>query len=139
MTAQQIARKLAGMGAAVPAEFRKTARGLGISAVRFTREKMTSEIYAIPPDTTAAGKPKWRRTGHLRRSERYEVRSPYVVAIVNDAAYSEPRHEAGKPGRRAINPIRRSHWRDELLKTFRPIVLEANRQTLLALLRRGRN
>lgn len=136
MTAQQLQRLMTRRAALVKSELTKTTRGLGISAVKFCKETMTREIYAIPEDVTSTGRKKWRRTGHLRRSERWELRSPYQVAIINDARYAEPRHEAGKRGRRAINPLRESHWRDELKRVFRPIEADAYRATILAILRR---
>lgn len=103
---------------------RQEARAIGLSALKFTKDHMTQTIYAIPEDRTRKGKKKWRRTGNLRRSEKFEVREGgLVVAIVNTASYSVPRHEAGKPGHRNINPLRVSHWRDAMLETFQPSVL----------------
>ncbi len=124
MTAAELARAHRKRAALVEKEFRKTSNGLAVSVVKFTRELMTKEIYAIPVDKTKAGKPKWRRTGNLRRSERAEVVDAYTVRVVNDASYALPRHEAGKPTGRNINPLRISHWRDELLKTFQPLMLD---------------
>ena len=134
MTAAQIAALHRRRAARVPIEFRKTSNGLKISAVKFTRELMTAEIYAIPEDVRKNGKKKWRRTGHLRRSERAEVTDPYTVRVVNDAKYALPRHEAGKPGNRKINPLRESHWRDELVETFRSVILDAYELTMKAIL-----
>lgn len=137
MTAQQVARLMQQRAALVKTELTKTTKGLGISAVKFCKETMTREIYAIPEDVSPrTGKKKWRRTGSLRRAERMELRSPYQVAIVNDMRYAEPRHEAGKKGRRNIDPRRESHWRDELKRVFRPIEADAYRATILAVLRR---
>ncbi len=135
MTAAELARLHRRRAARVPIEFRKTSNGLAIAAVKFCREKLTAEVYAIPEDVNKAGKKKWRRTGHLRRSERAEVVDPYTVRVVNDAAYAEPRHEAGKPGRRNINPLRVSHWRDELMETFRSVLLDAYEVTIQSILR----
>lgn len=136
LTAQQLAHRMKRRADLVEKEFRKTSNGLAISAVRFTKEKLTSEVYAIPEDVTRRGKKKWRRTGHLRRSERAEVRDAFTVVLVNDAKYALPRHEAGKPGHRNINPLRESHWRDDLLATFRTITQDAWHSTVLDLLRR---
>jgi hypothetical protein len=135
MTAAQLAAKQKRRAARLQRELAQTARGIAISARRLSRELMTQGIYALDVDRTASGKPKWRRTGHLRRSERYEIRSPVEVAIVNDAAYAEPRHEAGKPGRRNINPLRRTHWRDEMAAVMRPIALELWHEAQLDALR----
>ncbi len=131
MTAEQLAAKMALFPEIVAEEFRKTMQGVGIAALARSKQLMTEQIYAIPEDlsrsgearqkrlkaqgkkfTARKGDKKWTRTGNLRRSEKFEVRSPYEVAIVNYAAYAEPRHEAGKPGRRNINPLRESHWQD---------------------------
>lgn len=138
MTAQQLARRMQSRAALVEREFRASTQAIAVSALKFSKEKM-SEFYAIPEDVNPkTGKKLWRRTGHLRRSEQAQIRNAYVCAIVNTAAYAEPRHEAGKPNRRRINPVRRQHWRDELVATFRPIVLEVRRQTVLDLLKGGR-
>lgn len=136
MTAKQLAAKMARRAAAVEPEFRKTTHGIAVSALKFCREKITDEIYSLPiPKRPSSGKPMWRRTGNLRRSERVEERSAYEAAVVNDASYALFRHEAGKPGRR---PTRYpAHWRDELVATFRPILRDAYRLTVEAILKRG--
>lgn len=106
-----------------------TTKAIGAAAFKLSKEEL-SKLYAIPEDRTRSGKKKWRRTGHLRRSESVQVRGPIEVAIRNTAAYSEPRHEAGKPGRRNINPLRANHWQDEMQKVMRPIALEQWRETV---------
>ena len=136
MTADQLARRWARRSQVIEGELRKTLRGIGISAVKFTKERMQEEIYAIPEDMGPGGKKKWIRTHLLYRSERWEMGDNWSVRIVNDAAYSEPRHEAGKPGHRRINPLRVSHWRDELLKVYATIMPEALRITIEELMRR---
>lgn len=136
MTAEQYARRMAKRPELVEREFKKSVHGLAVSALKFSKEKL-SELYQIPEDLTAKGKKKWRRTGHLRRSERIEERSAYEYALVNDAVYAEPRHEAGKPNRRSINLLRVNHWRDETFKVMEPINRDVFRQTLLDLLRGG--
>lgn len=145
MTAQQLQRRMLRRAALVESEFSKTTKGLGIAAVKYCKEKLTAELYSIPEDVNKNGEKKWRRTGHLRRSERADQRGPYVVAIVNDAKrYAADRHERGKTTSeildytpRNVNPIRETHWRDDLAKTFRPIERDAYRATVLALLRKG--
>jgi hypothetical protein len=137
VTAAQIAKLMQRRADLVEPEFLATSRGLAKSAVKFTKELMTNEIYAIPEDVTRSGKKKWRRTGQLRRSERAEVVDPYTVRVYNTMAYAQPRHEAGKPGARAINPARESHWRDELVETFGPVVADLHHETVLAILRRA--
>ena len=136
MTAKQLARKMRARAAAVEPEFRRTTNGLAISALRFCREKLTELIYALPvPKRPKSGKPMWKRTGFLRRSERVEVRDAYTTAVVNDAKYALPRHEAGKPGRR---PTRYpAQWRDELTETFRSVCLDAYHLTVEKILKRG--
>lgn len=137
MTAQQLAAKMRARAAAVEPEFAKTTKGLAANALAFCRQKITEEIYALDVDRTKAGKKKWQRTGALRRGERAEVVDAYTAKIVNDASYALYRHEAGKPGRRQINPGRVSHWRDELTATFRSIVADAYRLTIRDILKRG--
>ena len=147
MTARDLANRMQKRADTVEAAFLQSSRGLATSAVAYTKQRMTEEIYSVPEDTVlrrprSGGRPRvvklWRRTGHLRRSEQALVPNAYTVRVVNTAAYAEPRHEAGKPGRRNINPARVSHWRDDLIKTFRPIVLDVRRQTVLDLLKGSR-
>ncbi len=136
MTADQLLKKMERRKVRLETEFKATMRGVAVSALKFTKEKLTTEVYAIPEDRTKAGKKKWRRTGHLRRSEKFEVRGPYAVAIVNTASYAVPRHEAGKPGHRNINPARISHWRDDMKEAFHEGLLQdLYRQTLLDVLK----
>jgi hypothetical protein len=97
---------------------------------------MTTEIYAIPEDVDPkTGRKKWQRTHRLLQGERFVVKNAYQVVITNEAPYAKPRHEAGKPGHRRINPLRESHWRDDLLKTFQPIMREALVLTLRDIMR----
>jgi hypothetical protein len=133
VTAKQIARKMLQREKAMTTALSYTAKALGVSSLKLSKEFM-SELYALPEDLTKAGKKKWRRTGHLRRSERIEVRGPVEVSIVNDAVYGEPRHEAGKPNRRQINPLRVNHWRDRMFKVMQPIAIEQWKATVLDVL-----
>lgn len=134
-----------------------TTRGLAVSAWRLDKEKITEGIYALPEDLTNKGERrharlrrqrgpgsvipfrkgdrKWVRTGHLRRSERVEITGPASFQLANSASYAEPRHEAGKPGRRKINPARESHWQEETAAIMRPIVQEQWHETVLDVLR----
>jgi len=137
MTAEQIARKMKKREDLARKEFQATTRGVAVSALKFCKEKLTTEIYAIPEDRRKNGKKVWRRTGHLRRSEKFEIRDPYTVAVVNTAAYALPRHEAGKPGHRNINPQRISHWRDDLAETFKPLMDDLYHSTVEAILKAG--
>jgi len=155
MTAQEMAANMLQFPHIVEEEFRKTIQGVATAAVARSKQLMTEQIYAIPEDLSASGKKrqarlksqgrrfvavgkdkKWRRTGHLRRSEKFEIRSPYEVAIVNTAAYAEPRHEAGKPGRRSINPLRESHWQDQMAEEFASTLLDLTEVTMRKILER---
>jgi len=135
MTARELAAKMRARARAVEPEFRKTTRSLGIIAVTFTRERMDADIYDQPIPRSATGRPLWQRTGKLRRGEKSEVLDAYTVRIVNDASYAEPRHEAGKPGRRKTRYP--AHWRDDLEQAFRTVIVDAYRLTWEAILRRG--
>jgi len=157
MTAEQIARKMKKREELARKEFQATTRGVAVSALSFTKKKMSEEIYAIPEDLSASGRKRkasveargkkftavgkdkaWRRTGHLRRSEKFEIRDPYTVAIVNTADYAVPRHDAGKPGHRRINPARISHWHDDLRVAFSEGLLQdLYHSTVEAILKAG--
>jgi hypothetical protein len=134
MTAAQYAKRILKRDKDLKTALTFTTKAIGASAFKLSKEEM-SKLYAIPEDLNAKGKKKWRRTGHLRRSESVEVRGPIEVAIVNTAAYAEPRHEAGKPGRRNINPQRENHWQDEMAKVMRPIAVEQWRETVVDVLK----
>jgi|GEM_PF-4584271 len=157
MTADQVARKMKKREQLVAREFTQTTRGVGVSALAFDKQKMTEEIYAVPEDLSASGKKRqasaaargkkftpvgkdkaWRRTGHLRRSEKFDILDPYTVAIVNTASYALPRHEAGKPGHRNINPARVSHWHDDLKVAFgEGLLRELYHSTMVDILKAG--
>lgn len=124
MTSQEMAKEWSRRARGAEGEFRKTMRGLGISAVALSKALMTAEIYAIPEDRTKRGKKKWQRTGRLRASEQFIQPDPYTVEVTNAMGYAEPRHEAGKPGHRKINPLRLSHWRDEMVEKLAPVMEE---------------
>ncbi len=136
MTAPELARLMKQRAAVTEAEFQRTTNRLAAEALKFCRETMTREIYAQPvPTRPKSGKKMWKRTGTLRRSERIEPRTAYEAAIVNDAAYALPRHEAGKPGHRKTRFP--AHWRDELNKFIRPRITRAYRETVARILKRG--
>lgn len=136
MTAAELAARMAERQASVQPAFRRATTSLVVAALRFAKLKLTELIYSQPiPIRPRSGKPKWRRTGNLRRSERSEVRSAYSGAVVNDASYAVPRHEMGKPGhRQTIYP---AHWHDELRHAFRGKAQAAYREAVREILQRG--
>lgn len=134
MTARQLADKMKARRDHFTPALAATTRGLARSALKLSKEKMTEGIYALPvPKRPRSGKPMWRRTGHLRRSEQWEVRGPASFVIKNTASYAEPRHEAGKPGRRKVLYV--SHWQEEMAEVMRPICQEQWRETCLDVMR----
>lgn len=171
MIAEQMARLYQKRIAELEPRLRKTMDAVGVAALRLSKEIMTREIYSIPEDLTTKGEKrfqrflttrqpgqvfrpkkgdrKWVRTGHLRRSERPEVRGPTLnmeLAIVNDAIYAADRHERGKassdiPGfknpPKKINPIRECHWRDDMFRVMQPIFQEQMIETVREVMREG--
>lgn len=80
-------------------------------------------------------KPAWRRTGNLRRSERWKVASAYVGIVYNDAEYAKERHERGKRGHK---PTRfPAHWRDIAISKTRPLRIEIYRDALRSAISEG--
>lgn len=146
MTADLLAQTLNRRARDVEREFRATLRGLGVSAVAFDKMKMIEEIYAIPEDVSPkTGKKKWKRTRDLLKGEKWEPRGLDAIAIVNRVPYAVRRERAsgsvprGKKARgdiHYINPVRESHWRDELVKTFRPLLADLYHDTIQAILAR---
>jgi len=135
-TAIELAKRYNTRAALVEKEFAQTMRGVRISAQKFCKETMIAEIYAIPEDRTKSGKKKWQRTRRLLNAEKAVLTDPFTVEMINPTPYAQPRHEAGKPGRRKINPLRESHWRDKLVETFRPILADLYEDTMTAILAR---
>lgn len=156
MTAAQLAALHRKRAEAVPREFSKTMNGVRIAMVKYTKELMTNEIYAIPEDLKKSGiakqkagrkilgsDKKWRRTGHLRRSERGEVTDPYTCVLINDAIYAKRREAASgsvSRGKKAkgevhyVNPLRECHWREkakELWESIKGDLLHATMRDIL--------
>ena len=131
MTARELAAKHRRRLSLVEREMNRQVRGIARGTQEFVDRTITREIYSIPEDVSPTGRPKWRRTNLLAHSEKAHVTDPYTVTVINTAPYAEPRHEAGKPGRRKINPLRVSHWRDELVAAFRSNVLQQWRAAIL--------
>lgn len=50
---------------------------LGNQVLAVTRVYLTERVYNVPIPTTRRGKPKWKRTGHLRES--YQVHSGSAI------------------------------------------------------------
>lgn len=146
MTPDQIAQAMNRRARDVQTEFRATLRGLGKSAVAFGKMKMIEEIYAIPEDVSPrTGKKKWKRTHDLLRGEKWEPRGLDAIAVVNAVPYAAARHAATASAPRGkkqkgepsyINPLRESHWRDELVATFRPLLADLYHDTMTAILAR---
>lgn len=137
MTAAELAALYARRAARVEREFGRTAAQVRNDAQAFVDEALTRGVYAKPEDVSSTGRPKWRRTNLLAHSERANVADPYTVTVINTAPYAVTRHEAGKPGRRKINPYRISHWRDELVAAFRGRMNSYWQQTVQRILRVG--
>ena len=136
MSAAELAARMRARADLVEPEFRRATTSLAAAALRFAKLQLTELIYSQPiPTRPRSGKPQWRRTGNLRRSERSEVRDAYTAAVINDASYAVPRHEAGKPGhRKTIYP---AHWHDELRHAFRGKAQAAYRDAVREILQRG--
>jgi hypothetical protein len=105
---------------------RSEAKGKTFSArKKFTTAKGTANVEGR--------KPAWRRTGNLRRSEKYRVASAYLGLVINDASakgkgYAKPRHEMGKPGHRGTRFP--AHWRDDAARITRRARLLIYRKAL---------
>lgn len=94
-----------------------------------SRKALKELIYDKPvPKGPRSKKPLWKRTGNLRRSEHKRVATAYLGIIYNDAGYAEPRHEAGKPGRRKTRYP--AHWQDVAAVKARPQVRKIYRDAL---------
>jgi hypothetical protein len=83
------------------------------------QRQLSKLIYSKPEDVSSTGRKKWVRTGRLRNAETVTLtRGPgadvFSLTLKNPVSYAEPRHEAGKPGRRKTN--RPAHWQDETRK-----------------------
>lgn len=138
-TAAELARRWEVRQSLVEREFRASANGLGKSAVKFAKQLMTEQIYAIPEAVYASGKKagqkKWKRTRKLRQGEKYELRGPFTVAIFNEMPYARRRHNLTYPVQDENAVDRTSHWRTELVEVFQPITMDVWHETVLDILR----
>lgn len=166
MTARQLSARMRRRRDRVLPVLLEVSQDVARSALRYSKELMSQQIYAIPEDLTTRGKVrferflarrrtsaganvfrprkgdrKWVRTGHLRRSEGAQVVAPGEVAVFNTAVYAAARHEAGKATSeivkkpRKINPLRVSHWQDDMARVMRPIALDLWREGVQTVLR----
>jgi hypothetical protein len=127
VNADQYARLMQLRARRIEPEFRHTTRGIANSVLEFSRQRMHALIYAFPVPRRKSGKPAYKRTGDLLAGERQVPAGPYSFRIVNDVPYAEPRHEAGKPGRRKVRHP--AHWRDELIARSHSILVDNHRKT----------
>lgn len=124
MTAQELADQFSRSAEALPREILRASEHIGEVALNLSRQLMEQQIYAIPEATTKAGKKKWVRTRQLLNAETFDRSELPDVIITNDMPYAEPRHEAGKPGRRNISPLRESHWEDDMFEQMAQFSLD---------------
>lgn len=135
-TAAEIAARWARRGGAVNPEVRRTVRQLGERVLAAGLRHMEADIYAKPVDRSGTGRPKWQRTGDLKRAERLEWAPDGAgFTLTNALDYAEPRHEAGKPGRRKTT--RPAHWREEALAELRVAIPVALAGMNLRIMRAG--
>ncbi len=121
---------------AVNGQVRQTVRHLGERMHAVSLKHMDRDIYAKPVDRSSTGRPLWHRTRDLRAAERPEYAPDGAgVKLVNAMTYAEPRHEAGKPGRRLTK--RPAHWRDEMREELRQEIPDALHAMNLRILRGG--
>lgn len=160
MTAEDLAKAMSLRQNDLRPALEATTRVVAQTALRRSKQLMSEQIYALPEDLTKKGEKRfarfraggprgrvfvarkgdreWVRTGHLRRSEQVQIVGPARIIVKNTAIYAEPRHEAGKPGRRKINPARESHWQDDMARELRPIAQELWRETVREVMGRER-
>jgi hypothetical protein len=99
-----------------------------------SRAALEKLVYSKPEEVSSTGRKLWTRTRDLINHEKAEVRGGGDVVLTNDMVYAEPRHEAGKPGRRKINPARVAHWRELIQPEIRQAQLETAAKKILQLL-----
>lgn len=101
-----------------------------------SRRYMKQLIYDKPiPRRPRSGKPYWRRTGNLRRSERTGMASPLVGYVRNTAVYARHRHNLDYSRvRRAPGGNRTAHWRTDAMTEARPHIRSLLRAAVRAAL-----
>lgn len=113
MTVQTNAKQLADAWVRMAKSVEPEMKAATLRATRYmwavSKLEMRRLIYDKAIPTKEDGKPAWRRTGNLRRSERYRMLSPYIGVVSNDAVYARERHERG-------NTRYPAPWRDEAIK-----------------------
>lgn len=103
---------------------------LAAQVEKLAKLAMTQLIYSKPEDVSATGRKLWTRTGRLIGAEKAAVSGNNEIVLSNGVDYAEPRHEAGKPGRRPINPARFAPWREAIRETIRQEQLGITRAML---------
>ena len=94
-----------------------------------------------PAERTRRGRIKtrtvkaWRRTGFLRRSERWRMQSPFVGLIINNARYAFARHQLNRPSP-IDGVVRRAPWRETAIQNTLPMIRKTLRDSVLEVLRR---
>ena len=81
-------------------------------------------------DAKSGNKPAWRRTGNLRRSERFRVERATLGLVVNDAKYARYRHDKKKT--RFPAP-----WRKRAIELTRNRVFNIYRSAMRKAIRAG--
>ncbi len=109
-TPRGLAEEWAARAGRVQPEIRLLVQRTGKRILKVSKEHMKAQIYAIPEDTTKAGKKKWTRTRKLINAEGL-VYAPdgSAVTLTNPMVYARSRHELGRDGRKTKRP---AHWRD---------------------------
>ena len=103
------------------------------------KKEMRTLIYNKEiPRRPRSGKPQWRRTGNLRRSEKYRMMSAYIGVIYNDANYAEYRHDMGNPKYSKRKTEFPAPWRDNAVKKTARGRLNIYKKHLKRLIKSGR-
>lgn len=121
---------------AVRRELTAAARVLGPELNAASKRLMQTEIYNVPVPRGKGGRPRWRRSGGLKRSEGFRTVGP-VLLLTNNARYARARFRLGTgEGRPIVSPgVRSIQWQVRAVTDNRERVLQVRRRAVLKALR----
>ena len=92
----------------------------------------------VPLKKNQAGKPAWKRTGNLKRSEKMKIVSNYLGIVENTANYASARHAMGTPAAKKYPKSRYpAPWREMALAKTRTRMRNNYRKAMLMAIRSG--
>src|SRR5687767_8461214 len=117
----QVLRKMLRRGPRTRHELSGAARRIAVVVNRKSKRVLQDRIYSKPiPVGRRSGRPKWRRTGDVKRRETARAEGLDVV-LENRSGHAVARHDLGTPrGRRIVSEgVESVQWHSEAIEASR--------------------